>query len=360
MTDTEALIVLNMIEGLGPVKIGRLMEAFGSPASALRASSSALKGVRGVGPEIAARIYSWDREIDLAAELEAAGRAGARIVTILDESYPPLLKEIYDPPPILYVRGDILPGDGCAVALVGSRRASRYGLDCAFKLGRDLAARSVTVVSGMARGIDTSSHRGALKAGGRTIAVLGSGINVIYPPENAALAGEIAASGAVVSEFPMNTIPERMNFPMRNRTISGMSMGVVVVEAARKSGALITADFAAEQGRTVFAVPGRIDAFSSMGTLDLIKDGAKVVAGVDDILEEFGAVSAAPAAEERAPRLSEKEERVYTLVGTEAVAIDSIIASSGLSPGEVSAALLSLELKKLVRQLPGKKFTRSL
>lgn len=360
MTDTEALIVLNMIDGLGPVKIGRIVKSFGSPLKSLKARPPALVNVRGIGRELAARISRWDSEIDLRAELDSIKRYHVKIITILDDAYPGLLREIYDPPPVLYVKGDILPDDGFAIAVVGSRRASRYGLDCAFRLGRDLAARGVTVVSGMARGIDTSAHRGALRGGGRTIAVLGSGINVIYPPENANLAGEIGKSGAVVSEFPMNTIPERMNFPMRNRTISGMSNGVIVVEAAKKSGALITAEFATEQGRTVFAVPGRIDASSSRGTLDLIKDGAKMVAGIEDIIEEFGIYSGAPAAAAVRPRLSGKEENIYNVLGEGEMPIDSIIAGSGLSPGEVSAALLSLELKKLVRQLPGKKFARSL
>jgi len=360
LTDTEALIVLNMVDGLGPVKIGRIIESFGSPSEALGAHVSALGKVRGIGRELAARIAGWDREIDLQAEINLIKREAVKIITILDASYPVLLKEIYDPPPILYVKGSILPEDGFAIAVVGSRRASRYGIDCAFRLGRDLSARGVTVVSGMARGIDTSAHRGALRGGGRTIAVLGSGVNVIYPPENDGLAREIEESGAVVSEFPMNTIPDRMNFPMRNRTISGLSRGVIVVEAAKKSGALITADFAAEQGRTVFAVPGRIDAYSSRGTLDLIKDGARMVAGIEDIMEEFGICPGTPAPDAPRPRLSRNEETVYNLLGNEETPIDKIIAGSGLAPGEVSAALLSLELKKLVRQLPGKKFSRSI
>ncbi len=212
------------------------------------------------------------------------------VLTRQDDEYPQNLKNILYPPIVLYVKGRLKPQDCNSIAIVGSRLASFYGLSCAEKLAGELANYGLTVVSGMARGIDTASHRGALKQNGRTIAVIGSGFNRIYPPENKGLCEEIAGSGAVISEFPIDTPPEKENFPRRNRIISGLSLGVVVVEAARNSGALITADFALEQGREVFALPGKVDSSTSFGTNELIKQGAKLVSCVDDIIEEFALV----------------------------------------------------------------------
>ncbi len=210
-----------------------------------------------------------------------------RTLSFSDKGYPTNLKYIYDPPPTLYVKGNILPEDNIAIAIIGSRRATYYGLKNAENLSFELAAGGITIISGLARGVDSAAHRGALKAGGRTIAVLGSGLNIIYPPENEKLAREILQCGAVISEFPQGTAPLRQNFPRRNRIISGLSLGVVVVEAAKRSGALITANLALEQGREVFALPGKIDSFTSRGTHDLIKQGAKLVESAEDIIEEL-------------------------------------------------------------------------
>ncbi|MCX6356921.1 MAG: DNA-processing protein DprA [Candidatus Aureabacteria bacterium] len=361
----EHLIALNMIAGLGPVTIKRLLEQFGSAAAALAAPPEALLQVRGIGPETVAALSRGKATVDVAAEMERIRKAGVTVIALSDPAYPENLKQIYDPPPILYVRGTLTPGDRHAVAVVGARRCSHYGAMAAERLAEQIASLGLTVVSGMARGIDTAAHRGALKAKGRTIAVLGSGLNRLYPAENRHLAEEIASSGAVISEFPMETGPNKTNFPLRNRLISGLSLGVVVVEAARKSGSLITAAQAMDQGRAVFAVPGRIDSPLSRGTHDLIRDGAKLVESVEDICEEFpylfGARGGHDAARETdagrpRPRLTPYEEAVLGLISAQERPIDEIISTSGLSPASVSSALFSLELKHLVKQLPGKLF----
>lgn len=297
-----------------------------------------------------------------------------RKISLDDAEYPKQLKNIHKPPAQLYVNGSFAPQDNVAVALVGSRRASPYGLEMAGKLGFDLAARGVTVVSGMARGIDTAAHRGALKARGRTIAVMGSGHGRIYPPENEELYHEIARTGAVVTEFGDTMEPLAQNFPQRNRIISGLSLGVVVVEAAKDSGALITATLAAEQGREVFAVPGKISSSTSSGTNSLIKDGARLVQSVDDILDELFIHEIAPLdgsektkADESVARmtkayicnsLTESERAVYKLLSDEPVYIDEILVKAGVEPAAASKALLNLQLKKLVREMPGKQYVR--
>ncbi|NQT23051.1 MAG: DNA-protecting protein DprA [Candidatus Omnitrophica bacterium] len=238
---------------------------------------------------IAKNLKTYSSANSLDKEIELIEKLGIKVITIDDKEYPSNLKHIYNPPKVLYVKGKIVPKDHYSIAVVGARKSSTYGRETAARLARELAEKSITVVSGMARGIDTYAHRGALESGGRTIAVLGCGINIIYPPENKSLMEEISKSGAVISEFPINTPPLRRNFPMRNRIISGLSFGVVVVEAAEKSGSLITASLALEQGREVFSVPGRVDTRLSRGTLALIKEGAKLVENVDDILEEVKA-----------------------------------------------------------------------
>ena len=298
-----------------------------------------------------------------------------RKITINDPDYPVRLKNIHNPPRELYVNGSLLPRDEIAVALVGSRRASMYGLEMAEKLGYDLALRGVTVVSGMARGIDTAAHRGALKAKGRTIAVMGSGHGHIYPPENEKLYAEIAKTGAVVTEYEDDFGPIPRNFPQRNRIISGLSLGVVVVEAAKDSGALITASLAAEQGREVFAVPGKISSATSSGTNALIKDGAQLVQTVDDILEELSIKEATEALSEGKKSkpgsitrmtkayiynsLTDSERKAYKALSDEPLHIDEILSKSGLSLASGSKALLNLELKKLARQIPGKQYVRA-
>lgn len=286
MTEVEALVSLNMVGEIGTIRLKRLLAYFGQPENILKAPQEKLTVVFGIGEKIAQKIHALKKE-NLEKEFALVKKLGLKIITQDDQVYPENLKNIYDPPMLLYVKGELKPEDKLSMAIVGSRRASFYGLSCAEKFASDLAGKGITIVSGMARGIDSYAHKGALKAGGRTIAVIGSGFNNIYPPENKKLAEEIAKCGAVISEFPLDMLPKKENFPRRNRIISGLSLGVLVVEAARNSGALITADFALEQGREVFALPGKVDSNTSFGTNGLIKQGAKLVSGVDDILEEL-------------------------------------------------------------------------
>lgn len=277
--------------------------------------------------------------------------------------YPDNLKNIYNPPEELFVDGEILPSDNNAIAIVGTRRASYYGMEQCEKLSYDLAIRGITIISGMARGIDSAAHRGALKAKGRTIAVLGSGHNHIYPPENKKLYGEIVKNGAVVSEYEPDIPPFRTNFPKRNRIISGMSKGVVIIEAPRKSGALITADFALEQGRDVFALPGNISSARSSGTNALIKEGAKLVEGISDILEELKNVidikeidsaDSKPGLE----KCSSDEKMIFGILSDKSKSIDEISSIANLPVYKISEALLKLELKRLIKGLPGENFVR--
>lgn len=286
MTEQEALVALNMIPDVGSLRLKNLLEAFGSAPRIFLNSPEKLKQVEKIGSKIANAINTFPFE-NLKKELELAKKLKVRILTVNDDNYPQNLKNIFDPPICLYVKGDILPQDEISLGIVGSRRASFYGLQVAEKFAYSLAQLKFTIVSGLARGVDTSAHKGALKAKGRTLAILGSGLNCIYPEENFKLAEEISHAGAVISEFPLNFGPQPRNFPRRNRVISGLSMGVIVVEAAKNSGALITADFALEQGREVFAVPGKVDSATSFGTNQLIKQGAKLTDSVEDILEEL-------------------------------------------------------------------------
>jgi DNA processing protein len=371
MTSREAYIALNMVDGVGPIRVRALRDRFGEPQAILAASKSELMQVEGVGEEVARSIASWREKVDLDAELQRIEKSGVRVVCRDDAEYPKNLREIYDPPLVLYVKGTLTERDALAIAVVGSRRTTLYGQDMARKLAFQLARVGVTVVSGLARGIDTAAHNGALQAKGRTVAVIGCGIDVVYPAENKKLADEIVAKdGAVVTEFPFGVQPDRQNFPMRNRIISGWSLGVVVVEANLKSGALITANQAGEQGRQVFAVPGRADSILSKGANKLIKDGAKLTEDVEDILNEFEYLLPKTATEpvetglesrgtKPALHLSDTEEKVMAQVGNEEVAIDEIIRASGLTTACVSATLLALEMKRLVRQLPGKQYVRN-
>jgi DNA processing protein len=282
-----------------------------------------------------------------------------------DAGYPKNLKTIYDPPAVLYVKGELIPQDEAAVALVGTRRATYYGMQAGEKLAYDLALRGITIVSGMALGIDTAAHRGALRAQGRTIAVLGSGHGNIYPRRNKALYEEIAQNGAVVTEFPHMTEPFAWNFPQRNRVISGLSLGVVVVEAPKKSGALITADFALEQGREVFALPGKVSSLTSEGTHRLIKQGAKLVEGADDIIEELEVrlqnfLKRVSAPRQGALPLNGDEEKIFTLLGDEPQHIDAIAHACGLPPQTVLGSLTQLTIKRVIKELPGKNFVVTL
>jgi DNA processing protein len=366
METREALVALNLVEGVGPVRVRQLLEHFGDAPAILRASRSQLLQVRGIGDDTADAIVNWEKTGKLAAELKNISDFGCHVVIQSDPEYPELLKEIYDPPIVLYVKGSLTPKDKNSVAMVGSRMTTHYGIEVARKLSYQLAYIGVTVVSGGARGIDSAAHQGALTAKGRTIAVLGTGINLVTPPENAELFERIAANGAVVTQFPFNRPPDKQSFPIRNRIVAGMTLGTVVVEANLSSGALITANFAAEYGRQVFAVPGRIDSPRSKGCHDLIKKGAKLCEGAEDILSEFEYLFPAT---NRPPSVSEtgvlpgielgaNEQKAYDTLGEEETGIDEVIRKSGLPSSAVSVALLGLEMKRLVRQLPGKVFVK--
>jgi DNA processing protein len=368
MTSHEALVALNLIEGVGPVRARSLIEHFGDAPSVLAASASQLQQVRNIGAETATAIANWEKSVDLAGEMKRLAEFGCQVVIQSDENYPASLREIYDPPLVLYVKGTLSPKDKNGIALVGSRQTTHYGIETARKLAYQLAYVGVTVVSGGARGIDTAAHQGALAAKGRTLCVLGTGINIVFPPENAELFERIAANGAIISQFPFNRNGDKQSFAIRNRIVAGMTLGSVVVEANLQSGALITANFATEYGRQVFAVPGRIDSPRSKGCHDLIKKGAKLCEDAEDILSEFeylfpasnkppspGETGVLPALE-----LSESEQRVFdTLRLDDERSIDEVIRQSGLPSSAVSVALLSLEMKRVVKQLPGKLFVRN-
>jgi len=361
MNHLEACIALNMIPQMGPVRLRRLLDAFGSAEKILLARTDQLAAIDGVPRALAENISRWQEFADPAAELKKAADLGAHVITAEDDEYPSALREIHDPPIVLYVRGRLTERDRNAVAVVGSRKATHYATESAKKLSFQMAYAGLTVASGLARGIDTAAHQGALAAKGRTIAVIGSGLSELYPPENAELADRIAASGAVVSEFPIDTKPDRQTFPIRNRIVTGLSFGVLVVEAGANSGALISANMAAEQGRTLYAVPGRIDAPAALGSNRLIQQGAKLVITVDDILDDLPLVfrekpdlpAAAPAVD-----LTPDQQKILEAIGTEETSLDSVIATSGLTAAVVSSTLLALEIRRLVKQLPGKRFVK--
>lgn len=365
MEPREALVALNMVEHVGPVRVRQLLDHFGDAPTILRASKNQLLHVQGIGVDTAEAIATWEKTIDLQAELKRIADFGCRIITQTDPEYPELLLQIYDPPIVLYVKGTLLTKDKHAVAMVGSRITTHYGIEVARKLAYQLASLGVAVVSGGARGIDTAAHQGALSGKGRTLAVLGTGINHVTPPENAKLFEQITTNGAILTQFPFNRPADKQSFPIRNRIVAGMTLGTVVIEANLTSGALITANFAADYGRQVFAVPGRIDSPRSKGCHDLIKKGAKLCEGVEDILSEFEYLfpaSQRPAASNSAlPALEllPTEQAVLTTLAEEEISIDDIIRHSGLPSSAVSVALLSLEMKRLIRQLPGKLFVRN-
>ncbi len=358
MTRLEAFVVLNMAGEIGSARLKKLVEYLGKPEDVLRASRQKLTAIPGIGEKIADKIISLNKE-DVGKELDLSRKLGLEIITIEDDNYPVNLKNIFDPPIVLYIKGTLKTEDSFAFGLVGSRRPSFYGLSQAEGFSSGLAASGFTIVSGMARGIDTYSHKGALKSGGRTIAVIGSGFNYLYPAENQKLAEEISKNGAVISEFSLNTKPLPQNFPRRNRLISGMSLGVLVVEAARNSGALITADFALEQGREVFAIPGKIDSHTSFGTNELIKQGAKLTTNLFDILEEFVSVPFEKEESKSKESLENSgENRLLNLISFQAIQLDELVERAGMDIPQISDTLLKLQIRKLVKQLPGKQFVR--
>ena len=364
-------IGLNCVPGVGSITSKRLIEAFGTPKHVFSASQGELQSVDGVGGELARRIATFPVEEVLEREVAAVERAGITLCTLHDEDYPPQLATLYDPPPVLYVRGALMASDALAIAVVGSRRPTAYGRSMAERLAGELASLGFTVVSGLARGIDGLAHQAALSAGGRTLAVYGNGIDLIFPSEHRSLADAIAERGALISEFPMGTPPVAHNFPRRNRIIAGLALGTVVVEAAAKSGSLITARCAMEQGREVFAVPGQVITGNSRGAHRLIKQGATLVEGVEDIidalplhframLEEAQAAEGVSNSEPEpasvlvppAPRVSASERALLALIQEEPRPIDRMIEESGLAPSAVSGLLVQLELKGLVARGP--------
>ena len=382
MTDHELKywLALKWVPGLGNVGFIALLEAFGSPEKVFQASVAQLQTTPGIGPKVASQIKTFCKWTEVGKELSLSHELQVSIITCRDSIYPNNLLNIYDLPPVLYVKGTLRDDDIC-IAVVGSRMASTYGRFSTERLCRELAMKGITIVSGLARGIDTAAHQGSLAARGRTIAVLGCGLDIVYPPENKALFERIPLQGAVITEFSFGTPPQATNFPTRNRIISGLSLGVVVVEANYRSGSLITARVALEQGREVFAVPGSIDADGSKGTNKLIKEGAKLIEGADDILEEIlpqirgrlappvpaagnrtrANVDAPTAKGPSAPRqevTSEGEAQLLKHITTAPVNIDQLIALTGEKAGDILNNLLLLELKGFVRQLPGKQFVR--
>ncbi len=360
LTERQAFMILNDLPNIGPITLNRLLQELGGdPREILAAPKRRLEAVRGVGPETSDALVNWRAHFDLAREEERLAKAGAVFITAHDEGYPRLLKEIHDPPIGLYRKGGYLFGQP-GIAIVGSRRTTLYGQSVAKKLAGELARLGFCVVSGLARGIDTAAHEGALAAGGKTVAVLGCGLDIVYPPENLDLYRRIAETGAVLSEFPFGRKADKQTFPMRNRVVAGMSEAIVVVESDVSGGAMITARFAGEQGRLIFAVPGRIDQPTSAGCHQLIRDGATLLTGVDDILNELSYLDGlrpqaiatpgeASVLEQLLPQLGGEERRVFDCFqGGGVLGLDALVETTGLGAPQISAALMMLELKKLV------------
>ena len=360
-------IELSLIPGVGPKTFLRLLDHLGSPKDILGSSRSALESIKGVS-SAAAEAIGRGAESELDKSLRLIEEHGVTVVTLHDPAYPERLKQISDPPPLLYIKGTLQSSDRNAVSLVGSRRATHYGKTVARRLAGDLARMGITVVSGLAYGVDATAHKGALAAGGRTIAVLGCGVDVVYPRANAKIHERIPVSGALMSEFPMGCQPEAGFFPIRNRIVSGLSLGTVVVEAPRKSGALITARHALDQNREVFAVPGNIFSPYGEGCHRLIKDGAKLVENVYDIISEIESgledmIIGDPAAKpgETGPsdeKMTTDEKKVFDFLSMMPVHIDDIIEECDLTASRAASALMMLELKGHISQLSGKQFIR--
>ncbi|MGF1678025.1 MAG: DNA-processing protein DprA [Candidatus Methylacidiphilales bacterium] len=363
MTEAEAYLILNALPSIGPVQARRLIEVAGSAAEIFSGPHSRWSLVEGVTRPALEAVAQWEKHFDAAAEWKKMEANGVELLHPGHEDYPARLRDIYDPPLALYCRGDVKALGRLSIAVVGSRKTTYYGLETAKKLSYQMAYAGLCVVSGLARGIDTAAHQGAVAAKGRTVAVLGSSLDHLYPVENKPLAQKIVETGGtVISEFPFGTPPDRQTFPMRNRIVSGMSAGLLVVEAGESSGALITAKMALEQGRTVFAIPGRITSPESKGCHGLIKQGATLVEEVEDILAEYE--FSGPAVPEEGSRpwpvdLSEEEKTILGIMDRDETQIDVIVRKSGLPSQKVSSTLLRLEMRKLVRQLPGKIFIKT-
>jgi len=367
-TDPELVenLRLSLVSGVGPLLRKALLDRFTTAAAVLAAGRDELQRVEGIGPKIAARIVAANDEVDAELELRIAADHGIDVLTEADAAYPRPLRQIHDPPGVLFRRGQGLAQDELAVAIVGTRHATRYGLAQAERLAGSLARTGFTVVSGLARGIDAAAHRGALAAGGRTIAVLGSGLLEIYPPEHLTLAEEVAACGYVISESPPRMKPLSGAFPQRNRIISGLSLGTIVVEAPDRSGSLITARHAYEQGREVFAVPGPVDSRMSRGCHALIRDGAKLVESIDDVLAELGPLAENVTRDDgmlitkpAELTLNDIEQQVLSAIEASPTSIDSICASSGLAIHRVLSTISVLEMRRLIRRTSGTQVVRA-
>ncbi len=367
INDLKFLLALSFIECIGPVTIGRLLSAFRAPEAVFSAGFSELSSVGEISVLKAKKIKEFKAWDIIDREIEKAERLNIRIVTLFDKEYPEPLTHLDNAPPILYVKGDLTEEDRFALAMVGSRNMSEYGRKIAADLSYELASTGLTIVSGMARGVDTVSHSGALRAGGRSIAVLGCGLDICYPAENKGLMTALSKSGCVISEFPLGTPPVRENFPRRNRLISGLSLGVLVVEATERSGSLITARFALEQGKEVFAVPGNITSGNARGTNGLIKMGAKPVQSSEDVIEELSPqikgllrlVKPAPQSLPQKGRLeiNDEEKAICNILGSDSKHIDHIVRELKMPAARLSGLLLGLEMKGIVRQTPGNNFS---
>lgn len=369
MDELEANILLNMTPEIGPARARNLRKHFHEVKKVFSASLRELCAVEGIDETLANKITSEPKRFDLERELNLIAKHNVQIMTLDNPNYPRSLKALSDPPAVIYFKGNLKQEDNIAVAIVGTRKPTLYGKTAAEKFSSRLAELKITIISGLARGIDTQAHLGAISSGGRTIAVLGNGLDVHYPPENRKLEEKIASCGALISEFPMTTPPEKGNFPRRNRLIAGLSSGVLVIEADLKSGALITARLALEQGREVFALPGSIFSKYSRGPHYLIQEGAKLVTEIEDIIEEIQPLKEQLLLplEKRiksVPELTEEEKKLYTFFPGEPVSIDFLIGHGqtsqvALSLGKISQLLLSLEMKGLIKQMAGKMYQKS-
>lgn len=355
MDSRTAYIALNMMADIGPVSVRALVTALGSPQAIFQARKADLLKTAGIGPALAEKILIQRERLQPDEELARAAKEGYAIITPTDNTYPKPLLAIHDPPLALYVRGTLMPDDKRAIAVVGSRHTTLYGREMAEKFAFQLAKAGFVVVSGLARGIDTAAHRGALQGGGRTLAVLGGALDCLYPAENAGLAKEIARQGAVLSEFPLGRQPDKTTFPMRNRIVSGLCMGVLVIEAGPNSGALITANQALDQGRSVFAVPGRIDSPTSRGSHQLIKQGARLVESLDDVLAEFEFLipAAGRSTPVNLPALNPDEEKIVRALAEEETDMDALTRTTGIPAATLRVLILGLEMKRMVHMLPG-------
>lgn len=361
LKEQDAYIALNSLTGIGVNNFYNLLAKFGGAAQVFKTGGSGLREVNGIGPKTAEQINSCKPQKTADAERKKAQKMKARIITALDEDYPENLKKLHTSPPLLYVAGDIKKEDSTSIALVGARRPTHYGRISTENLSAMLAVAGFTIVSGGARGVDSFAHRSAMEAGGRTIAVLGSSLDRCYPPENFKLFASVREHGALVSQFCFGTGPEKRNFPIRNRIISGLSLGTLVTEAGHKSGALITAYAALDEGREVFAIPGRIDSPMSVGTNGLIQRGAKLVTKPEEIIEEFPpeVIARLSVAEKRdKAELTGDQLKILSFLEENERHIDYLINRSGLPSGVVLGILLEMEIKGVIRQLPGKFFAR--